>query len=61
LKSPEPSRTLMVRYSLYKLNRISDKQHPCLTPLPNFALLVSTQSSIRLTLLSLHNLLINLL
>jgi hypothetical protein len=41
LKSPNHSRASSVRYWLYKLNRISDKQHPCLTPLPIFAFLVS--------------------
>ena len=33
LKSPSPSRASLARYSLYKLNRVGDKQHPCLTPL----------------------------
>jgi len=50
LKSPESSRTLMVRYLLYKLNRISDKQHPYLTPLPVFTLLIFRWSSFSSTL-----------
>jgi len=33
LKSPDPSRTSLVRHSLYNLNRIGDKHHPCLTRL----------------------------
>ena len=61
LESPNPSRASLVRYSLYKLNRIGDKQHPCLIPPPIFILLVSPLSSHALTLLSIHNLLINLL
>ena len=36
LKSPKFSRPSLVRYSLYNLNRIGDKQHPCLTSLPIF-------------------------
>ena len=40
----------MVSYMLYKLKRISDKQHPCLTPLAVFTILVSSRSSFSLTL-----------
>ena len=36
LKSPNSSRASLVRYSLYKLNRISNQQHPCLALLPFF-------------------------
>jgi len=61
LKSPKPSRASLVRYSLYKMNRIGNKHHPCLTPLPVFTLLVSPSSSFCLTLWSMYNLLINLL
>ena len=61
LKSPNPSRASLVRHSLYKLNRIGDKQHPCLTPLPICTLLVSPRSSRILTFWSMYNLLINLL
>jgi len=38
LKSPNPSIVSLVTNSLYKFNRIGNKQHPCLTPLPNFTL-----------------------
>jgi hypothetical protein len=41
LKSQNPSRASSVRHSLYKLNTIGDKQHPCLTLLPIFTLLIS--------------------
>ena len=61
LESPSPSRASLVRHSLYKLNRIGDKQHPCLTPLPIYTLLVSPRSNRTLTLWSMYNLLINLL
>ena len=61
LKSSKPSRASLVRYSLYKMNRIGNKHHPCLTPLPVFTLLVSPSSSFCLTLWSMYNLLINLL
>ena len=61
LKSPSPSRASLVRHSLYKLNRIGDKQRPCWTPLPICTILVSSRSSRTLTLWSTYNLLINLL
>jgi hypothetical protein len=61
LNSPNPSRASLVRYSLYYLNRIDDKQQPCLTPLPIFTLLISPWSSRILTLCSMYNLLINIL
>ena len=60
LKSPSPSRASLVRQSLYKLNIIGDKQHPCLTPLPIYTLLASPRSSRTLTFCSMYNLLINL-
>ena len=61
LKSPSPSKSSLVRNSLYKLNRIGYKQHPCLTPLPICTFLASPWSSRTLTLWSMYNLLINLL
>ena len=39
----------LVRYSLYKVKRIGDKQHRFLISLPNFTLLVSAYSSFSLT------------
>jgi hypothetical protein len=42
----------LVRYSLYRLNRINDNLYPCLTPLPVFTLLVFFQSSLSLALWS---------
>jgi hypothetical protein len=50
LKSSNPWRTLLARCSLYQLNRIGDKQHSCLTPVPVFTLLVSPWSIRTLTL-----------
>ena len=61
LKSPNPSRVSLVRHSLHKLNRIGGKQHPCLTPLPIFTLLVSPQFSRTLTLWAMYKLPIKLL
>jgi hypothetical protein len=61
VKSPNPSRAFLVIHSLYRLNRIGDKQHHCLTPLPIFTLLVSPQFSRTLTLSAIYKLLINLL
>ena len=61
LKFASPSRASLVRHSLYKLNRIGDKQHPCRTPLPICTLLVSPRSSHTLIFCSMYNLLINLL
>lgn len=60
LKCPHPFRTSLVRYSLYKGNRIGDKPHRFLTSLLNFTLLVSACSSFSLKA-NLQNLLINLL
>ena len=60
LKSPNPSRASLVRHLLYKLKRIGDKQHPCLTPLPIFTLLVSPWFSSTLTLWATYKLLISL-
>ena len=48
----------MVSYSLYKLNRIGDQQHPCRTPLPVSTLRVSMWSSRTLSLWSMYSLLI---
>ena len=56
-KLSKPSRASLVRYSLYKLNRIGYKQHPCLIPLPLFTLLVSPWLSFSWTLSSKYNLL----
>jgi len=61
LKSSNPSRVFLVRHSLYKLNRVGDKQHPCLTHLPIFTLLVSHRFTRTLTLWAMYKLLINLL
>jgi hypothetical protein len=55
LKSPSPSTISLVRYSLYKLNKLGDKQHPCQTPLPIFTLLVSPRSSRTLTFCSMSS------
>ena len=60
-KSPNPSTASLVRYLLYKLNRISDKQHPYLTPLPIFTLLVLPLFSCTSTLWPMYSSLINLL
>ena len=49
LKSPNTSRASLVRHALYTLNRIGDKQHPCLTPLLVFTLLISRLFSRTLT------------
>ena len=61
LKSPNPSRASLVRHSLWKLNRIDDQHHSCLTPLPVFILLVSPWFSRTLTLWAVYKSLINLL
>jgi hypothetical protein len=61
LKTPNPSKDSLVSYSLYKLNRIGDKQHPCLIPLPVFTLLVSLRFSRTFTLWAIYKLPINLL
>jgi hypothetical protein len=45
LKSPDSSIAPLVRFCLYELNRIGDKQRPCIIPLPIFLLLVSPPSS----------------
>ena len=39
-KYPNSSRASLVRYTLCKLNRIGNKQYPCVTHLPFFTLLV---------------------
>jgi hypothetical protein len=61
LRSPNPSRASLVRHSLYKLNKLGDKQHPCLTPLPVFTLLVFSSVQSYFNPLSHVLLLINLL
>ena len=61
LKSANPSRASLVGLSLFKLDRIGDKQHPCLTPLPFFTLLVSPRFSCTLTPWVMYKLRINLL
>jgi len=38
LNSQNLSTASLVWYLQYKLNKISDKQHPCLSPLPVFTL-----------------------
>ena len=60
-KSPNPFRPSLVWQSLYKLNRIGDKQHPCLSPLPIFTLLFSPQIICTLTPWAMYKLLISLL
>jgi hypothetical protein len=35
-KTLNPSKASLVIYSLYKLNKIGNKEHPYRTPLPNF-------------------------
>jgi hypothetical protein len=60
LKSPNSSIAPLVRYSLYKMS-IIDKQHPYLTPLPIFTLLISSWSNRTLTLWSMYNSLTKLL
>jgi len=59
LKSPNLSRVSLLRCLLYTLNRIGDK-HPCLTPLPIIALLVSLWSCLIFTLWSIYNLISSL-
>jgi hypothetical protein len=61
LRSPNPFRISLVRHLLYKLNKIGDKQHACLTPLPVFTQLVSPRCSRTLTLWAMYKLLINFL
>jgi hypothetical protein len=59
LKDRSPSRASLVSYSLCKLKRIGDKQHPSLNPVPLFTLHVSSWSSCTLTLRSKYCLLMN--
>ena len=61
LKSPNLLKASLVRYLLFNLNRIGDKQHPYLMPLPVFTHLVSPWSSHILTFRSMYNLFINFL
>jgi len=61
LKSQNPSRASLVRYSLYyKSSTYFDKQYPCRTPLSVSTLLVFPMSSHTVTRWSIHSLLINL-
>lgn len=46
---------------MYKLNRIGNRQHPCLVFLPVFTFLISTWSSLSLSLSTMYNLLITFL
>jgi len=48
LKAPNPLRAPLLRYALYNLKRIGDKQRPCLTSLPVFTFLVSPRSILTL-------------
>lgn len=61
IEGSKPSKSSLVRYWLYRLNRISDKAAPSLNPLKNFTLLVSSWSSRTLTLRSKYYFLINIL
>jgi len=61
LKYPNTWRRYLVMYWLYKVNRIGNKRHPCLTPLPVFTLLGSFWSVLILTLWSTFKLLFNFL
>ena len=61
MKSPKLSWASLLRYSPNKLNTIGEKQHPCLTSLPLFTLLVSAWSSFSLILWSMWNWPINIL
>jgi hypothetical protein len=61
LSLQSPSRASFVSHSFYNLKRIGDKQHPCLTPLPVFTLLISPRFSRTLTTWARYKLLTNLL
>ena len=61
LKSPNPSRASLVRYSLYQLCRIDDKRHPCLTPFLSSHSLCLVDPVVVLTPRSMYGLSINLL
>ena len=50
LKSPNPSRISLVRYSPCKLNKIADKEHSSLNPLQIFTFLASPWSILTLAL-----------
>jgi hypothetical protein len=54
LKSSNPSRASLVKYSLYKSYIIGDKQHLCLILLPVFTLHVSPWSNRNVTLSSMY-------
>ena len=55
LKSQQLSWASLLRYSLYKLNTIGNKQHPCLTPIPVFTFIGSLLSCFSLTLWSMYS------
>jgi hypothetical protein len=61
LKSPNHSRASLVRYSLHKLNKIYDRQHPLVTPISIFTFVFSPWLSLILTVWSIYSLLINVL
>ena len=54
---PNPSRDPLVRQWMHLLNRLGDKQHPCLTPLPILSIHVLLWSSYTWTLWSTYSLL----
>ena len=57
----KPFESLLGKVFACKLNIIGDKQHSCLTPVPNFTFLVSPWSHHAITLWFMYNFLINLL
>jgi hypothetical protein len=57
LMYPTPWRRYLVRYWIYKVNRIDSKRHACLTPIPVFTILGSSSSVLSLTLRSAYKLL----
>jgi len=58
---PKPFKCFLCKLFAVKMNRIVDKQDPCLTLRPLFIILVCRWSSLNLTFSSMHNLPINLL
>ena len=61
LKTSKPSRTSLVQYLSYKMNKSGDKQQPFLTPLPVFTLLVTCWSNNTSTHWSMYSFAITLL
>jgi hypothetical protein len=61
LKYPDTWRRYLVRYWLYKVNRIGAKRHPSLNPLPVFTLLFSFCTVLVLTIWSTFKLLLKFL